>query len=191
MTAVTAVIAVGVVIAGFADSTQRGLGVLGPMILLCGVVWLVLGNPHVAVDRWAVYVVNPLRRYRVPFAALRDVRTRWSLTLVTDVDEIVAWSATAPGGRSSLTGRDERRTTPRLGSVPVSAIRADGTIGPGDLAGTDSGDAASRIRRRWETARVSGALDDVPTSSVVVRWNTIPIGLFLFGVLMTLFSVVW
>ena len=189
MAAVMFVIAAVAVVYAFVVDAGVGVTVLGPMILLAALVWLLLANPHVEVsDSW-VRVVNPLRTYEVPLSALRDVATKWALTLATDDGTVVAWSATSPSGRGAMTGRDDKQRRTDRTSVPRSAIRPDGTISPSDLSGTDSGDAATAIRTRWESARTSGALDDRSGEPVRTHLNLASIGVVVVGIVMTVVSV--
>lgn len=167
---------------GFAAGTQTGLAVLGPVLVALAAGRMLLGNPRVVVGDDDITVVNPLRTYRLSYAALRDVQTRWALALVTDERTVVAWAAPGSSGRRTA-GHDEP-TEPA--AVPRSAVRADGTVGPGDLPGTASGDAATQIRRRWEALRGSGMLDDAPVEPVTVRWNVAAPALVVGAVLIAL-----
>lgn len=115
--------------------------------------WYLYWRPHVRVEAGGVRIVNPLRTVVVPWGALVDVRTRFTLTLVTAER---AWScfalpaggvtAALRGGPGDLTGTHR-------------SARPDGTLRSGDLLNTRGGAAADVIRRRWQGMVEDGTLD--------------------------------
>ncbi len=173
---------------GFTLGVTTGLSVAGPMTLVSAASWLLLANPHVRVSDSSVTVVNPLRTSTIDLQSIVEVATRFALTIETADDTVVAFSAPAPGGRDHVLGAREGRRRPPAGTVPRSAIRADGTVGPGDLLGSGSGDAASVIRRRWESARAAGVLDDLCATPVRAHWNSASLLVLALGILTTVVS---
>lgn len=187
---VVGAIAACVTVYSFTQGVGTGIVVLGPMVLVATTAWLVLANPHVRVDDSSVTVVNPLRTFVVDFQSVTEVVTRFALTIHAADHTVVAWSAPAPSGRDRVFGGRDRRHDADAKSVPPSAIRVDGTVRPGDLPGSSSGDAASMVRRRWESARASGALDELPVTPVRAEWNRVPLLLVALGILMTVLTSV-
>lgn len=56
--------------------------------------------PVLRIDFEGIIVVNPARTFTVPWAGLRSVETKYSLTLLTASGKISAWAAPAPSGMS-------------------------------------------------------------------------------------------
>lgn len=114
------------------------------------IVWAVLWAPYVAVDDDGIEVANVLRAFRVPWAAVIHVETRYALLLHTPGRTISATAAPAPGAFAAaraarLERRSERATTPG--------------VRPSDLPGTDSGDAAAMVIERWHRLRDTGRIE--------------------------------
>jgi Bacterial PH domain len=115
--------------------------------------WWLYWRPHVVVEDGGVRIVNPLRTVVVPWRALVDVRTRFTLTLVTPRG---AWSCFAlPSGGASAALRGSPGDLE--GTHP--STRPDGTVRSGDLLSTRGGAAADLIRRRWQSMVEDGTLD--------------------------------
>ncbi len=144
--------------------------------LLAGAAWAVFWRPEVRVDETSVVLVNVWHRTEVPWHLLIGIETKWTLTLVTAEQRYKAWAAPAPG-RSVM--RHQHPNTHRLKDAAIG-----GEIRPGDLPETDSGAAATMVRRYWTAVRDSIAYDD-PTSKSVTRsihgW-TILCGLALIAI---------
>jgi len=122
------------------------LGALGAAALVTGILW----SPSVAVDDDGVQVDNIVTRYRVPWAALIHVDTRYALQLHTPGRRISVTAAPAPGAAGSLrAARAHRRSED--GSAPQ--------IRPGELPQTDSGRAAALVRTRWFALRDAGRIE--------------------------------
>lgn len=103
--------------------------------------WAALWHPHVTVSDAGVRLANVTHTVDVPWSALIDVQTRYALTLVTPHARFTAWAAPAPSAlRASFAGRRADNRERRA---------AGGSIRPGDLLGTESGDAATTIREQW------------------------------------------
>ncbi|MDQ1137088.1 hypothetical protein QE410_001887 [Microbacterium sp. SORGH_AS 1204] len=122
------------------------LGALGAAALVGGVLW----SPSVSVDDDGVQVDNIALRYRVPWAALVHVDTRYALQLHTPGRRIAVTAAPAPGAAGSLRAarahrRSEEAATPQ--------------IRPGELPNTDSGRAADMVRTRWHALRDAGRIE--------------------------------
>ncbi|WP_448631495.1 hypothetical protein [Cellulomonas soli] len=92
-------------------------------------------------------VVNPLRAVRVPWAALIDVRTRYSLTLVTPTGQVRAWAAPGPG-RHELAAAGQQDLT----GLPTSTYDSRGAVGFGDLLSTPRGSSPRRCAAAGPTS---------------------------------------
>lgn len=149
-----------------AAATWRFLPLLGAVALFA---WAAYWRPAVVVDPAGVELVNVSRTVRVPWPAVQTVETQWALTLRTAYGSYAAWAAPAP---SSLRARQAGPQDYR--HLPESTYGAGGGVRPGDLAHTDSGQAAAVVRRRWEELRDAGALDDprLERDRPEVRWHT-------------------
>jgi hypothetical protein len=145
--AVLAALAVGTVLTPGALTAAPGLllGAAGAAVL----VWVVLWAPHIAVDDDAAHVENVFVGYDVPWAALIHLETRYSLVLHTPARRISATAAPAPGAFGGVrAARAHRRS-----GESTEGVR------PGDLSGTDSGDAAELVRGRWYALRDAGRIE--------------------------------
>lgn len=134
----------------------------------------VLWAPRLSVDDDVVTVRNVTRTITVPWSALIHVDTKYALALYTPGRTFSVWAAPAPG---SVTVLRLARRDPR--SVSDSSV----TTRPGDLPGTDSGNAAAIVRSRWESLKSrnripTGIAGDVP---VAVLWNTRAITTVILG----------
>ncbi|WP_150308290.1 PH domain-containing protein [Planctomonas psychrotolerans] len=119
-------------------------------LLLAYAAWLTLWQPHVRIAHDGVTLRNVFTSVRVPWAAIQRIDTQWALTLFTADGKHVAWAAPAPGRHAaSRFGPNDVR------NLPASAYEGS-TVRPGDLPRSDSGDAATIIRTRWEALQHSG-----------------------------------
>ncbi len=135
----------------------------GLVALLC---WATFWRPCVIVSDGGVRVVNVSRTIDIPWPALRAIETRWALTLVTAYGRFTAWSAPAPGARSTMLSRSAtRRDAPPGGG--------DDVVRPSELLDTPSGEAAALVHRRWTALRTAGHLDDprLERDRATVRWH--------------------
>lgn len=145
------------------------LWTVGPwMALVALVMWAAYWNPRVVVDDAGVHLVNILRTVTVPWPAIKDLETKWSLTLVTAYGKFTAWAAPAPGGMASARAANRRA---RLG-VDQASYGDDAT----HLSATQSspsGFAAGVIRERWERLREDGHLDEprLEFDRPPIRWH--------------------
>lgn len=113
--------------------------------------WTALWRPGIRIDDDGVDIVNVTHTAHVPWEALIGVTTKYALTLVTPRGRVAAWSAPAPGAlRAAVAGRrPDNRELRATGGAPR----------PGDLAGTESGDAALLIREEWERRSEAGLIE--------------------------------
>jgi hypothetical protein len=156
--AIIAVVAVGLLVTPAVTEAPALIlvGALGAAALVAGILW----SPSVTVDDDGVQVVNIAMRYRVPWAALIHVDTRYALQLHTPGRRIAVTAAPAPGAAGSLRAarahrRSEDATTPQ--------------IRPGELPSTDSGRAAAMVRTRWHALRDAGRIEAGVAESVRVE----------------------
>ena len=133
--------------------------------------WEALWNPRVEVDDSGVRLRNVLRTAFVPWPALIHVDTKYALTLYTPGHSYAAWAAPAPGRASSY-----RATKSRSGNAGSRAPLDGDAARPGDLIGTESGEAAYLVRSRWDRLRERGAFEtgvaDSTTVTVTTHWAT-------------------
>lgn len=146
--------------------------------------WSALWRPFVRVDESGVRIRNVLRTIDVPWAALIHVDTRYALTLYTPGHAYAAWAAPAPG----RTGTTLARRAERHGRVDA-APTFDGTVRPGDLLASESGQAAQIVRDRWVALRDAGAIElgSADATPVPVHWHLL-INALLIGLLV---GAVW
>lgn len=124
-----------------------------------------LWRPALVVDDQGCEIRNPLRTVSVPWQALIHVDTRYSLTLHTPDRRWPVWCA--PQASALVARRKARRARedrdPRDPRNPL-----DAGMRIGDVPGTESGDAAALVRRRWaSTERGDAEAVEVP---VAVHW---------------------
>jgi hypothetical protein len=148
-------------VAGIVSALISGAGVV-PVVLLGTLgwfVWLAFWRPCVVTGDEGVELRNLVRDVEIPYDAIEDVETRFSLTIRAGGRAYSAWGAPAPSGASSM--RDAMRRRPaadagqRWKDAPRS-VREQGTARPGDDAGTASGAPATVIRRELERRERSG-----------------------------------
>ncbi|MFG6476314.1 PH domain-containing protein [Microbacterium sp. P06] len=144
--------------------TPGGLSVFPGVALGCAggaaLVWALLWSPRLSVDDGGVEVTNVFSACRVPWEALIHVETQFALTLRTPHRRVRATAAPAPGSLSSLrAARSYRRRT----GAESTGVR------PGDLPGTDSGDAAQLVLARWHDRRDRGLIETGLAESITVR----------------------
>jgi hypothetical protein len=151
------------------DSGIGGLLRYGWWIALAGVLaWGLFWNPNVQVDDAGVKVVNVFRSITLPWPSIKEIDTKWSLTLITAYGSFAAWAAPAPGRYAT-----RNVTEQEIKHLPSTSFDEAGSIGPGDNPNSSSGQAALAIRRRWEALRDAGHLDNprLEFDRVPVRWH--------------------
>ncbi len=151
------------------DSGVAGLLRYGWWIALAGVLaWALFWNPSVQVDNAGVRVVNVFRSITLPWPSIKEVDTKWSLTLITAYGSFAAWAAPAPGRHAT-----KNVTEQDIKHLPTTSFDAGGSIGPGDNPNSSSGQAALVVRRHWEALRDAGHLDNprLEFDRAPVRWH--------------------
>jgi hypothetical protein len=117
--------------------------------------YAVFWAPLLRISPTEIVVVNPLRTHRITWPAVREITTRWTLTLVTDRRAYQAWAAPAESPWASI-GRLNRDALGRPSLGSEERIRR-----PGATAGL-----APIVLRQWEAHRDSGGVAEVTT-----RWH--------------------
>lgn len=141
------------------------LGQLPLVGLVSTVVYAACGRPRVIVGPDDVVLRNVVRDVTIPYSAITDIQTRYTLTLTTaDGGRHQAWAAPASGRFGAARVTEEERKT--LGwSGPVAEIPASAGLR------SDAGAAAVAIRRRWQPLH-EGPVQ--PPGQVQIAW-AIPI----------------
>ena len=155
--------------AGFGWSTL--LAQLPAVALISTVVYAVCGRPRVIVKPEEVLLRNVVRDTTIPYTAISEIDTRYTLTITTvDGRRHQAWAAPAGGRFGAARVTDEERKSLSL-SGPVEEIPASAGLR------SDAGAAAVAIRRRWQAITERGDAGPGP-GVATVRWAS--------GVLMVL-----
>ncbi|MDJ0339287.1 PH domain-containing protein [Cryobacterium sp. PH31-O1] len=143
-----------------------------PALFVVLFVWEVLWRPDLRVSDDAVTIRNPFRTIVVPWAALVHIDTKFALTLYTPGHKFAVYCAPAPG--RSVTRSGQRRTTD-----PVPYV--SGQPRPGDLPGSESGEAAHLVRARWNLLQQSGRVDGglAAQTPVLVVWAWERVAIFV------------
>jgi hypothetical protein len=166
-----------VAVSGMVQSPGTAWRWLPLTALVATVVWGAYWNPAVIVTPAGVELRNVLRTVELPWPAIRLVDVQYALTLDTAWGSYSAWAAPAPSrSRARMSGPSD------MANLPESSYGSGGTVRPGDLMSSDSGQAAALVRSRWEQVRDAGLLDDarVERSRPVVRVHVALIGSVLF-----------
>jgi hypothetical protein len=181
--AFAAVAEIGLITWGHVDVLLRAT----PGAVLAAVLAIVLfWRPGLRTDATGVEVRNPLRTHRVGWAAIEDIGTRWTMSLVTTAGRISVWSAPT---MEAHTAQDAFREW----------VSADGAyVGRGTFdAATDGyavheararqGGPAGIVTRLWLKNR-----DEAAASAVVVtRWNVVTIAVVLVLAALTVLGILW
>lgn len=140
--------------------TGRPSAVLGlvPIAMFALLIWELFWRPAIIVEDDGVTLVNQFHTIVIPWAKIVDVETKWSMTIVTPERRYRGSAAPAPGAvyRPNMSG------AARTGRV------VDGSISKADAPGTDSGDAATIVRRRLQAMAEAGTLPIGQAESVGV-----------------------
>ena len=170
----TMLVTVPVGIAAFVPLRSTTAAIATTALVLTVVAYIYFVAPRVVVGEDAIRVENSWREHVVPWGALLDVETRFSLTLVTAQGRIHAQAAPAPAGLISRRSRpDEAAAGP-----PTSPPRS-GPVGPGDLPNSLSGALAAVIRGHWQDLVEAGTL--VPGEPATTSPRVIHLALTLGG----------
>lgn len=141
---------------------------LTPLALLAGwAAYLLLWQPAVVVSDGGVRLINLLRTVDLPWPAIERIDTRWALTLHTAYGTYASWAATAPSRATVVTStKEDTRNLPKTTYI-------GGSIRPGDLSSSQSGQAAAIVRARWEKLRDAGYLDSpvLEKTAPTITWH--------------------
>lgn len=152
--AICLVIEVSLLVAARWDMTLRAT----PLVMLVGVgAFVLFWMPRIELSPAELRIVNPLRTQRITWPAIRDIETRWSLTIDTVHGRVTAWAAPAAGPFSQL-GRARRDAFHRVSLGSRQQPR-----------GTDL--APSLVVRQWEAYRDESVLGAVEGEGVTTCWN--------------------
>lgn len=150
---VTVVLCAGGIIALWVDDPGSGLRYSWPLVFIAVLAWTFFWRPRLKVEPHGVTVVNVLRTHFVPWPAIRDIDTRFALTLRTGRGKVPVWAAPAPGRHRAL-GLAEKD----FDGVGESARGQFGSLRPSDAVSTPTGNLAQLIRGQWEALRAQGLL---------------------------------
>ncbi len=145
---------------------------------LAGLGYALYWRPRMEIHGFGVRIINPLRTVDIPWAQIIDVRTRFTVTVVTETGSHSCFALPAAGPGSALRSGTQGVTQ----AHPLA--RADGSVRTGDLAGTRSGAAANDIRTLWQRKIDTGELDvftrdDAALEPVRVRYVPAPLAVTL------------
>jgi len=94
-----AVVEASLIVYGHAELALRAT----PAVLLAAaLVYAGFWAPRVELDPAELRVINPFRSFRISWPAIREIDSRWSLTLDTVKGRVTAWAAPSPGLFSQL-----------------------------------------------------------------------------------------
>jgi hypothetical protein len=141
-----------------------GLAGILPLLFVAYLGWLLFWRPAVIVSDTGVTLENPFRLVEVPWEALVQVDTRYSLTLITPRGKYSAWAAPAPGIWGGRNAHPDH-----LRGLPDSSYGPGNSVRPGDLKSTDSGAAAQIVRTRWQELLESGRVESGRAEETRVR----------------------
>lgn len=131
----------------------------GAVLFLTYSVWYLLGRPALVVDRDVLTVINPFVTYRVNYAALIDVSTRFHLTLVTASGRYQAFAVPSSGMVAGLSAHRQD-----LRNLPPITYGAEQSVRTSDLPNSLAGSAAALVRGYWQEQVEDGALDALAPS---------------------------
>jgi hypothetical protein len=127
-----------------------------PVLLVAVGTFVLFWAPRVELTPAELVIVNPLRTHRISWPAIRDIETRWSLSLDTVRGRITAWAAPSPGPLSQLSRL--RRDAFRV------SLAAKGELHGAELS-------RSLVLSQWEAYRQEGVLGAVEGRGVATHWN--------------------
>jgi hypothetical protein len=160
------VCAVGIA-ALFWGDLVAGIRYAWPILLAATLAWALFWRPSLRVQEHGVTVENVLRTHFVPWPAIVDVDTRFSLTLHTVKGRIPVWAAPAPSRHRTL-----GLASKDFDGVADSARSELGGLRPADALTVPSGNLAQLIRGRWERLRDAGLFaSGVDPEAMTVTWH--------------------
>lgn len=190
---ILAIIAIILCAIGVVASVVGGVSWFG--VLLWATVgycaYLLWVRPKVVIDDDAVAFVNPFTDVSIPWEAIINVETKYSLTVQTPARKYGAWAAPAPGATSSL--RESRRTEREYERADGKDKSKFSSMRAGDQQSTDSGAVAKQIRDRLADKAERGVLDVDKTETAVVtrRVNIVHVATLLVLVVATVAAGIW
>ncbi|MFF1529822.1 PH domain-containing protein [Cellulomonas sp. NPDC058312] len=165
---VVAVLGLGGLATGLVADADVTLPYVAPVLLVVAWVWAAYWRPAVLVSPAGVELRNVTRTVELPWPTIERVDTKYALTLHTAYGDYAAWAAPAPSRARVTASRADD-----VAHLPGSTYGPGGSVRPGDLASSASGQAAAIVRARWEELRDAGVLDDprVERARPRVRWH--------------------
>lgn len=150
------------------------LAALGGCSAAAVLVWEIFWVPRVEVSDGGVDVVNPLRSVHVPWPALAQVESGWSLTLVTaQGGRVTAFAAPAAGALGAGSPAQLRHRGSRQGEEHFRADALRDATSRGSAPNGLCGEATSVITARRARLTDAGYLDDPRPegAAVVTTWH--------------------
>jgi len=142
-----------------------------PILLVAVVAWALFWRPSLRVEDHGITVENVLRTCFVPWPAIRQIDTRYALTLHTSQRRVTVWAAPAPGRHRTLgLARQD------FEGIGESARSEHGGLRLADATSTPTGNLAQVIRGHWENLRDAGLLahgEDPEAETVTWHWATV------------------
>jgi len=146
-------------VSGLVGDARQMLPFIAPVALVMLWVWAAYWQPAVIVNPAGVEIRNITRTIELPWPTIQRVETKYALTLFTAFGSYAAWAAPAPSQVKTARSAHVSQRAEAIVGLPTSTV-SGGTITPGDLATSASGQAAAIIRHRWEELRDAGLLDN-------------------------------
>jgi hypothetical protein len=164
---VTMVVCAAGIVALLWGDAAAGLRYVWPILLVAVVAWAVFWRPSLRVENHGITVANVFRTYFVPWPAIQQIDTRFSLTLHTSQRRVTVWAAPAPGRHRTLgLARQD------FEGIGESARSEYGGLRPADAITTPTGNLAQVIRGHWENLRDAGLLaHGVDPEAETVTWH--------------------
>jgi hypothetical protein len=165
---VTVVLCAGGIVALLVADPESALRYAWPLVFIAVLAWTLFWRPELSVEPHGVTVVNVLRTHFIPWPAIRDIDTRFSLTLRTGRGKVPVWAAPAPG-RHRVLGLAEKD----FDGVGETARGPHGSLRPSDAVSVPTGNLAQLIRGQWEELRARGLLaPGEDPEAEKVTWHT-------------------
>ncbi|MDQ1582671.1 MAG: hypothetical protein QOF36_725 [Microbacteriaceae bacterium] len=131
--------------------------------------------PLVRMNSAEIELVNPLRTHWIAWPAIRDITTRWTMTLVTNDGSYPAWAVSAPSPWASV-GRLNRDGLGRPSLVADRSRRGSAT------------GLAPIVVQQWESYR---DVRNVGPDDVRTQWHTRTIMLLAALAALTIIGLAW
>lgn len=180
--ALVALVATPAATAAVTQDAGLGASVVVTAVTAVVVAYIYFVTPEVVASEESIRVTNPWRRHVVPWGAVIDVDTRFSLTLVTPQTRVHALGAPSPGGFSAMRSKADRDSATRR----IQRQRA-GLVRPGDLPATQSGALAAVIRGHLSDLVEAGRLQTGERVQTTTRIGPLAVT----GGLLSLTALLW